>query len=187
MIRATELGKRYGARWIFRDLSFDVASGQCLQVIGANGSGKSTLLKVLASLIPASHGDIALAGPLGYASLEMNLYPQLTAIEHLEIAAQMRGVAARVDDLLAYVGLDHAASVAASQFSTGMKSRLKLALAIQARPPILLLDEPSAAMDETGRRLVADIVAEQLTRGCAVVATNDRQDRSFATHELELA
>ncbi len=187
MVKATDLGKRYGARWIFRDLSFNVATGQSLQIIGANGSGKSTLLKVMASLIPASHGDIKLGGTLGYASLEMNLYPQLTAAEHLEIAAQMRGVAARVDELLAYVGLEHAAKVAASQYSTGMKSRLKLALAVQTKPAILILDEPSAAMDDTGRRLVSEIVTEQLTRGCAIVATNDRQDRSFATHELELA
>jgi len=71
--------------------------------------------------------------------------------------------------------------------STGMKARLKLALAIQANPLLLLLDEPSAGLDEHGRALVESIAREQTQRGCLVLATNDPAERRLATLELELA
>ena len=73
------------------------------------------------------------------------------------------------------------------QFSSGMRARLKLALAIQHEPAVLLLDEPSASLDENGREIVARVVYEQKRRGAVVIATNDQSDRRYATHELELA
>lgn len=67
-----------------------------------------------------------------------------------------------------------------------MKSRLKLALAIQPEPEILMLDEPGAALDESGKDLVAGICAEQISRGALIIATNDPDEKRFGTHELEL-
>jgi ABC-type multidrug transport system ATPase subunit len=67
-----------------------------------------------------------------------------------------------------------------------MRARLKLALAVQHSPEVLLLDEPSASLDDEGRSLIEGAVAEQLKRGAVVIATNDPGDRRHATHELEL-
>jgi heme exporter protein A len=184
------LGKRYGSRWLFRGVSFELQKGDRLSILGANGSGKSTLLKVISGLLPASEGEIRLEGDyrtaLGYSALEQALYPSLTVREHLEIAAELRGCEARADELLEQVGLSHASELYASQLSTGMKSRLRFALAVQPKPDVLLLDEPGASLDEVGRSLVERIAEEQSARGALVFATNDPAERRFATLELKL-
>ncbi len=190
-MRVEGLGKRYGRRWLFRDVSFELQAGQRLAILGQNGSGKSTLLRLLAGLLSPTEGRVVPPDgdprtTLGYAALEMALYSSLTVVEHLRLAADLRGCDARSDELLDMVGLTYARELSAGQLSTGMKARLKLAMAIQPRPAVLLLDEPSAALDEQGRALVAQIAQEQTARGALVVATNDPQERSLATHELAL-
>ncbi len=191
MLVVDSLGKRYGRRWIFRQISFSVSIGDRLAILGHNGSGKSTLLKSLAGLIPPTEGTIKLDGDsrisLGYAALEMALYPQLSVAEHLQLSADLRGVPARTDELLKRVNLEYAADYLASALSTGMKARLKLAMAIQPEPKVLLLDEPGASLDEAGRTLVQEIAEEQASRGALIVATNEPQERRLATHELVLA
>ncbi|MBC8066007.1 MAG: ABC transporter ATP-binding protein [Chlorobia bacterium] len=186
MLTASNLGKRYGARWLFRGLEFDLGAGDCLAILGQNGSGKSTLLKTLASLVPPTEGKVTAPGNLGYSALDMAVYPALTAAEHLELTADLRGCEPRVDELLGRVGLQSAKDQQAHEFSTGMKARLKLAIAIQAKPEVLLLDEPGAGLDETGRKLIEEVVAGQLKTGAVILATNDPLERRFATLELEV-
>jgi ABC-type multidrug transport system ATPase subunit len=118
--------------------------------------------------------------------LEMALYPALTLREHLRLAAKLRGCPSREDELLERIGLAHAANLAAAKVSTGMKGRLKLALAIQPDPRILILDEPGAGMDDAGKDLVQRICAEQRERGVLVLATNDQREKLLGTFELEL-
>lgn len=184
MLVVSGLGKRYGARWLFRNLEFDLGPGDCLVVLGANGAGKSTLLKTLAGLVEPSEGQVRATGSLGYSALDLSVYPALTAREHLELSGDLRGIPADVEALLDRVGLTRAADQEAQEFSTGMRARLKLAIALQSRPEVLLLDEPGAGLDEVGRALVADVVAGQLASGAVVLATNDPSERRFATLEL---
>jgi len=191
VLEVNGLGKRYGDRWLFRNLSFTLKRGDALIVLGRNGSGKSTLLKAIAGLLTPSEGEVRFDVPdtrtgLGLAALEMALYPALTLREHLRLTSDLRGCPAREDELLTRVALAQAADLAASKVSTGMKGRLKLALAIQPNPAILILDEPGAGLDEEGRELVEDICAEQQGRGVLVVATNDLRERSLGSLELEL-
>lgn len=190
MLSVENLGRRFGPRWIFRHLAFQLGVGDRLVVLGPNGSGKSTLLKVVAGLLPASEGAVAIDGDartsLGYSAIEQSLYPTLSIAEHLEYAAAMRGISARVDELLAKVGLDDARNKPASQISTGMKSRLRVALAIQPNPSVLLLDEPGAALDPAGKALIRAVADEQTLRGCLLLATNDPEERSLANLELQL-
>lgn len=160
-------------------------------VKGPNGSGKSTLLKLLAGLIGPSEGRVRrpegdLRTSLGYSGLDLALYPNLTGREHLEFAASMRGKGLPEDELLSRVGLSEASDRAAGQYSTGMRARLKLALAIQCDPAVLLLDEPTASLDDRGRELVYGLVADYRNRAAVVVATNDPADSALATHELVL-
>lgn len=187
VLQAADLGKRYGARWIFRGLEFQVAAGQCLAVVGRNGIGKSTLLKVVVGLVAPSHGRVSCHRDIGYAAIDLALYPQLTAREHLDFAARLRGVNSHTDKLLTDVGLTDASDVATGLFSTGMRARLKLALALQHSPGLLVLDEPTAALDETGRVLVESTLARHIAEGgAALIATNDANDRRMATHVIEL-
>jgi ABC-type multidrug transport system ATPase subunit len=160
-------------------------------VLGPNGAGKSTLLRAISGLLRPSEGRATIEGDtrltLGVSSIEMSLYPSLTIVEHLELAAKLRGCHSRTDELIERVGLDHARDLPSAKLSTGMRARVKLAMAIQARPKLLILDEPGAALDERGRSLVAGIAEEQLTRGALLLATNDPLERRLATHELVLA
>lgn len=192
MLKVERLGKRYGDRWIFRNLSFELKRGDRLVIVGRNGAGKSTLLRTLAGLLMPSEGKLVLPEgdsrlTLGLSALEQALYPQLTVAEHLRLTADLRGCDDRTEELLDRIGLDYARDYPASQLSTGMKARLKMALAVQARPSVLLLDEPGAGLDEHGRALVESIANEQRERGCLVMATNDPLERRLAEFELELA
>lgn len=192
MLRVDRLGKKYGGRWIFRGLSFELGQGDRLVILGRNGSGKSTLLRTIAGLTAKTEGTVSLPDgdprwTLGLCALEQSVYGQLTISEHLQLTADLRGCPPRTDELLEKVNLGYARSMPASQLSTGMKARLKLAMAIQSNPLALLLDEPGAGLDEEGRNLVDLITSEQADRGCLIVATNDPLERRLANLELQLA
>lgn len=178
------LGKRFGSRWVFRGVEFSLGVGDSLAVLGHNGSGKTTLLKILAGLTSPSEGGVK-GGVIGYSALDLSLWPQLTGGEHVSLALRLRG-GAPVGDLLSSFGLSGAIDQPVKEYSTGMRARLKLALATMHQPDVLILDEPTASMDDDGRALVARLVAVQLTRGAVVVATNDPADRRLATHEITL-
>jgi ABC-type multidrug transport system ATPase subunit len=186
------LGKRYGRNWVFRGISFELAVGDGLIVEGKNSSGKSTLIRTIAGLVRPTEGVVHLpAGEfrrtVGLCAIEQSLYGHLTVSEHLKFAAAVRGCDHRSEELLELVGLGFAADVLACSLSTGMKTRVKLALAAQARPALLLLDEPGAGLDDAGRDVVDRICREQRERGALVAATNDLSERRLGNLELELS
>ena len=189
MIACEGLGKRFSNRWVFRRVSLSLESEQCLLLTGPNGSGKSTLLRVLAGLEPPSEGsvriDIETRKELGFSATDLRLYPSLTATEHVCFAAAMRGMP-QFDGVLERVGLEQSAEQPTATFSTGMRARLKLALAIMGDPKVLMLDEPGAGLDDGGRTLLENVIAEQRSRGCLILATNDPSERRFGDYELDL-
>jgi ABC-type multidrug transport system ATPase subunit len=120
------------------------------------------------------------------ASLDLSLYPQLTVREHFETCARLRGCEPRSDELSEEFGLAEHLDRHAGELSTGMRNRLKLALAVQPMPSILLLDKPGASLDDAGRSLVDKVCADQRDRGVLMVATNDPSERRLASLELRL-
>jgi len=186
MLVTERLGRRFGSRWLFRNVAFELGPGQVLAVTGSNGSGKSTLLRVLAGLMTPSEGKVVRPESIGYASLDLALYPALSAEEHLRFSAELQECEPRAKELLERVGLTNAGELPAGRFSTGMRLRLKLALAVQTRPTLLLLDEPTASLDAAGRDLVDGIVREHMQHGPVVVATNDPGDLRWATEEIRI-
>ncbi|MDI9635666.1 ABC transporter ATP-binding protein [Kamptonema cortianum] len=183
MITAGKLGHRFD-RWLFRRVTFELDAGEKLVITGSNGSGKSTLLKVLAGLLMPREGNVTVSGAVGYSALELAVYPQLSAKEHLALAAELRGIRTIPSEELARVGLEYAGDQLAGTFSTGMKARLKLALATQGSPRVLLFDEPTASLDAEGREIFDQTIQE--FAGAVVIATNDEMDRRHATHEISL-
>ncbi len=164
--------------------------GQVIGVFGPNGCGKSTLLRLLAGLAPASEGKITrdssgdLRQSVGFAALDLALYPDLTADEHLVLAAKLRGHPSKAEIWLNRIALPP--DQPTREFSSGMRARLRLALAVQHSPTLLLLDEPSASLDEAGRNLVRELIAEQCGRGIVVLATNDPIEKEWAHHAIHL-
>ena len=194
---ADGLAMRFGRRRLFEGLSVSVEAGAPLAVVGANGSGKSTLLLVLAGLLAPAAGTVRLVAGgrdvrpedrpqrVGLVSPGLQLYDALTARENLAFVARARRLAAgAVPEALARVGLLARADEPLATFSTGMRQRMRIAAAVMHRPPVLLLDEPGATLDEAGRALVAALVAE--TGAVVVVATNDPAEAALCPRRLTL-
>jgi len=196
------VGKRYGRRHVFAGVSLTLGDGECLVVSGPNGSGKSTLLGLIAGLHRPSTGEIRLevdGVPLpraawryvvGWVSPDLVLYPELTARENLDFFARLLGCPrdrATLDRHLAQVGLAGREDDPVRTYSTGMRARLQYARALLVEPRLLLLDEPTAALDPDGVALVEALIAAQRARGALVLATNDPREFRHGDWQLTLA
>jgi ABC-type multidrug transport system ATPase subunit len=191
VVEVKDLGKRYGDRWVLRNLSFSLNAGECLIVTGHNGAGKSTLLKLLSGLERQTLGTLKAdikdyRTELSYCALEQATFADLTVAEHLSLAAKVRGIQSDDTKLIIECGLEEHKDVQSQFLSSGLRSRLKIAMAIQSNPKILLWDEPGVALDGAGKALIERVIGEQKQRGLLVIATNDPDERRFGTHELQL-
>lgn len=196
---AEKLAKRYGMRAVFRDVSFTLASGRAAAIVGSNGAGKSTLLRLVAELLRPSLGGVwwrnargekEECGALcGLAAPDAPLYRELTALENLEFVARVRGLkldASALQSHLENFALGKRGADLAGDLSSGLRARLGLAVATLHTPPILLLDEPGANLDDAGRELLARVLAEQRARGVALVATNDAREAALCDENIAL-
>lgn len=184
MIRYEGFRKRYGRVVAVEDLDLEVRPGETLALIGPNGSGKSTTLKAAVGLVRPSGGrvlvngvDVAM-GPapragLGYLPQRISFPEGVTALEAMRLYARLRGAhPGEVDRLLERVGLTDVARRAVDGFSGGMRQRLGIAVALLGRPRVLLLDEPSAALDPSGALLVRDLMAGIGAEGTTVLLSS---------------
>lgn len=200
-LSAQRLGKRFGARIVFKNLDFSVPGHNVAAILGSNGAGKSTLLRIVAGIMRADAGQVKLQRPggeiagaklrlfCGLAAPDAPLYRELTCGENLEFFAQVRGVPLDNDALQAHLekfALRGRRHDLAGDLSSGLRARLQLAVATLHAPPVLLLDEPSANLDEAGRALLRRVLDEQKVRGLALVATNDTRDLELCDARVEL-
>ena len=188
---------RYGFRRVLRGISLEARPGDPVAVVGPNGSGKSTLVRILAGVLTPTGGEVTLtvggaevesediAHRVGLVTPDLRLYPPLSARETLDFLARVRGKGRDgVLPTLARVGLADRADDRVSTFSTGMRQRLRLATALLHDPPVLLLDEPGATLDESGRDLVAELVAD--ASRAVVLATNDVEEIALCSREVSV-
>jgi ABC-2 type transport system ATP-binding protein len=163
-VRTKGLAKRYGDHDALRGVDLQVAHGSVYGLVGPNGAGKTTLLSILAGLRRATAGTIELGvDPSAIAVVPdtPHFEPWLTAREVVSLAAHLAPghvPASSVDQALARAGLDEAADRRVGGFSRGMLQRLGLAAATVSAPQLLILDEPSSALDPAGRREILDFV-----------------------------
>lgn len=185
MIRYQRFAKRFGDVLAVDDLDLEVTPGETLALVGPNGSGKSTTLKALVGLVRPTAGrvlvdglDVATAGPatrrrLGYLPQRLSFPDGMTGREAMRLYARLRGApAADVGPLLDRVGLADAADRSTGGYSGGMRQRLGLAVTLLGRPPALVLDEPSAALDPNGALLVRDLIREIASEGTTVMISS---------------
>jgi heme exporter protein A len=173
MIAGRGLAKRFGDHRVFSGLDVDVADGGFLLVTGANGSGKTTLLRILARLAAPTAGTLELPPreAIGYLGHEPLVYRELTPLENLALFARLYRVEReRVGMLLERFGLWDARNDRVSTFSRGMQQRLGLCRVLLHEPSLLVLDEPTNALDAQGLELLETVLDEPRT---LVVATHD--------------
>jgi len=200
-ITAQNLARKFGFRGIFKDISFDVTSPSALVISGPNGSGKSTLLKIIAGILAPTSGTVSfqsdnhplkpdqLRTQMVYIAPEMNFYDDLTGLENIRFYASVSGDRFTSDEYLTALknaGLDSRGDDFVKGYSSGMKMRLKYALAFLKKPAILMLDEPSTNLDREGKTLVYRLMEEQRKMGLLIYATNEENELGFADEKIVL-
>ncbi len=190
-----EVRVRYGPRWVLDGVSLAVRRGEIVGLLGPNGSGKSTTLAVAAGVREPLAGRVAVEGlspvsdPAGYARRigfvpqECALYEELTAAENLDFFGRLYGLSGaelrrRVTRTLARVRLSERAGHRVGSFSGGLKQRLNLAVALLHDPPVLLLDEPTAALDPVSRDALFADLARLRDDGHAVLLSTHHLDEA---------
>lgn len=199
-IIADQLSKRYRSHWVFRSMSFTIGSGQRIGITGPNGSGKSTLLKVLSGALPASEGTLqyqANNGEIGISDIfrhvimaapYIDLIDEMTIAESLTFHQRFRAFKRQisVNEFVELLGPRFKQATAIKDMSSGMKQRMRLALALCSRTSILLLDEPTTNLDEEGIAWFHRMLQEWTTNETVLIASNVQSDMSACTRFIHL-
>jgi len=200
-LNAVNLAKKFGQRTVFPRINLNLNTGDSLAVIGPNGSGKSTLLKILVRLLRPSSGEIqykdngnlldenALRGQVSFVAPYLNLYDQLTGEENIQFFTSVRGgnvTGKEVESFLSQVGLERRGLDLVSTYSTGMKQRLKYAVALANRPSFWFLDEPMSGLDDSGKAIVIGIIDQIRNDSIIILATNEKEEYALAKQQCRL-
>jgi ABC-type multidrug transport system ATPase subunit len=195
------IAKSYNEDWIFRNLNFTFSNNTAYAILGSNGSGKSTLLKLIAGNLLPSEGSIAyhnktiqvapenIFNAVSIAAPYLELIDEFSLSEmlvfHTKFKAFREGLNQK--EVLELMQLEPSRNKAIKHFSSGMKQRVKLALAILSDTSILLLDEPTSNLDRKGIDWYCSLVAKHATQRIVIVCSNQQiQEYAFCTEVLNV-
>jgi ABC-2 type transport system ATP-binding protein len=179
-IELSDVSRRFGDVTALDHLDLTVDDGEIYGFLGPNGAGKSTTIDILLGFLPPSEGRATALGydtqsestelrsHLGVLPDDYEVYSRLTGREHLELAADSKGVDCDFERLLARVGITDAADRKAGGYSKGMSQRLVFGMALVGDPDLLVLDEPSSGLDPNGAREMREVILEENERGTTV-------------------
>ncbi|MGE0566929.1 MAG: ATP-binding cassette domain-containing protein [Bacteroidia bacterium] len=192
-ISLINISKRFNREWIFKDINAVIEPGSKWMIGGGNGSGKSTLLQVIAGFISSEKGDISysinnvqinkdnftkyftLASP--YLQL-IEEYTLSELINHLIHSGSFKSEF-HLEKIIEKIGLTNIKNKPLNQYSSGMKQRVKLALAFFNEKPIILLDEPVSNLDESGIKWYRNLVEEFAVNKTIIVCSNNIQEEFY--------
>ncbi len=213
-ITISDLGKKFGPEWIFRNLSYQINSNDKVVILGGNGSGKSTLLQMLSGFVGPNEGKIIYANNnassgkatfssssppeahlvvaeninpeklrtyVSFASPYLQLVEDFTLRETIEHSRIFKPFVnnLQINDVIELTGLSHTKNKFVKQFSSGMKQRLKLALAILCDTPLLLLDEPVSNLDKEAIQWYKKLITEHSSNRTVVICSNNIEEEYF--------
>ena len=197
------LRRDFGERTAIDGVDLELAQGETLLVLGGNGSGKTTLLRILATLLRPSGGEVRVLGArlseeawkvrgrIGFLAHEPLLYRDLSGRENLRFQARLHGLEdddadARIDRLLAAVGMKRRADDRVGELSAGMRQRLAICRCVLHEPELLLLDEPDSNLDAEGRDAVRELIGPREGRTRVVVTHDPARFETEADQVLRL-
>lgn len=200
-INLTQAAKRFNKEWIFSKLDFQLKTGHHYALIGNNGSGKSTLLQIIAGYIGLTKGQISweqegssfnadtIFTKISIAAPYLELIEEYTALEQITFHKKFKPLLNGIHNeaLLSAVGLEKSGTKQIRNFSSGMKQRLKLGLAIFDQSPLLLLDEPCSNLDQEGIAIYHSLIQKYALDKLIIVASNDPNEYNFCDKSLALA
>lgn len=183
------ISKKIKGASVLQSISLELSSGQICGLIGKNGSGKTMLIRAISGLMKPSEGyiswndkvlykDIDFIPNLGIIIENVGLYPEFTAFQNLKILSRIRNTVTNEDiaNTLERVGLDPNDKRTVKKYSLGMKQKLSIAQAIMEKPEILILDEPTNALDDASTLKVREIVTEESKRGAIIIIASHNKD-----------
>ena len=194
------LSKVYGRERIVKDFSYQFEALSNTAVTGANGSGKSTLLKLLAGMVVADSGEISYKGTtqeiapehiyrqISYCAPAQSLIEEFTLKEMLAFHLKFRSLSQGMtpDELLKLAYFEGDINKKISMFSSGMKQRMKLALALFTDTPVLMLDEPTTNMDEHGCNWYKEQIIKMVNKRLIIIASNQLHEYEFCNNLIRL-
>jgi ABC-2 type transport system ATP-binding protein len=177
VLEGKSLTKIYGERTALDRVSFSVAVGESVAIAGPNGAGKTTLLSILSGVVAPTQGSVELpGGKLGWVPQRAAVYGKLTVRENLELFARLEGVTDRkaaAEKMMERIELADRSGSHADDLSGGMRQRLSIGMGMISDPAVLLLDEPSAALDPLQRERLWELLGSLAESGIGIV---------FSTH-----
>jgi ABC-type multidrug transport system ATPase subunit len=189
------VGKRYNSEWIFRGLSSTIDSTDKYVILGSNGSGKSTLLKVIASSVYTSEGNInyrqegneiqaeSIFRHISIAAPYLELIEEFTLREIINFQQNLKPMVLEANQIIELLKLEKSANKALRYYSSGMKQRVKLGLAILAETPILLLDEPTSNLDHKGIDWYQEMITNYAKDKLLIVCSNNQKEEFFICNQ----
>jgi ABC-type multidrug transport system ATPase subunit len=185
-ISLDNIGKKFGKEWIFRNVDLKISSGEKIVILGGNGSGKSTLLQIISGYVSPSEGTLKFSNgkeeitgeksifSISFASPYLQLVDDLTARELVEHIGEFKPFVNKLkaEKVLQIAKLDQASNKFIRQFSSGMKQRLKLALAFLSDTSVLLLDEPVSNLDREAIEWYKQMVNNYTKDRTVIVCSN---------------
>jgi len=198
-IKVTDLGKRYHYEWIFRHLNYQFEANKSYAILGHNGSGKSTLVNIISGYLSPNEGSIQykfqgqeiapdnLFRYLAYTAPYLELIEEFTLLELIQYHSRFKKLLVKnPDNLIQKLYLEKAKHKFVKDFSSGMKQRLKLGLAIYTDAPLLLLDEPTTNLDQEGVNWYLDNVQQNRKDRLVLVSSNIPQEYSFCEETIRI-
>jgi ABC-2 type transport system ATP-binding protein len=204
MIETEDLSKQFGDYWAVDGVTLRVRPGQILALLGQNGAGKTTTVRMLTAILRPTRGWARIAGydtvadpekvraSVGVLTEQHGLYTRMTASEYLDFFGQIYGLdesarKRRAAELLEYFGLTSVANRRSGEYSKGMRQKLALARALMHEPPVLLLDEPTSAMDPESARLVRDEIARlRSSQRTIIICTHNLIEAEWLADEVAI-
>jgi len=204
MIETEDLSKQFGEYWAVNGVTLRVQPGQILALLGQNGAGKTTTVRMLTAILRPTRGWARVAGydtisapesvraSVGVLTEQHGLYTRMTANEYLDFFGRVYGLAEvarkrRIQHLLEYFGLASVANQRSGEYSKGMRQKLALARALIHEPPVLLLDEPTSAMDPESARLVRDEIARlRSSQRTIIICTHNLVEAEWLADEVAI-
>lgn len=195
MVKITDIRKSFGKNHVLKRLSLTGKAGQCIGIVGTNGSGKSTLLSIISGIRKADGGTIEICGKdiskkpkyaaecIGYIPQENPVFPDLSVKDNLMLwysDSKISYEQAVSDGVIGMLGLTPILDKKVKTLSGGMRKRLSIAMAVANDPPVIILDEPGAALDLPTKLLIRDYLSSYVKRGGTVLlATHDEEELSI--------
>ena len=196
-----DIGKKYNSHWLYQNINFVIEQNDSVAITGPNGSGKSTLIKMLSGYLIPTKGDIQwvsnekpilpdlLYQHYSFCAPYTDLPEEFTLTEVLQWYFAFKPLLklTNTKELIEIGKFERDLNKPISQFSSGMKQRLKLLLALYTDSPLMLLDEPTANLDETNTEWYLQTIRHVINLKTIIIASNNAHEYSFCTKKIQLA